>query len=232
MIDLLDDIAALGSQDGLIGSISVGVVPSALANLLPPALAPLRKEHPRFNIRIRAGLSGELASLVRSGEIDVAIATAPVPAMEGIRTRKFSSEPLFVMAPAACPETTTRETLGSYPFIWFSRKTWAGQQIERLLDEAKIRVHSDIEIDSIPAIGALVQHGLGVSIVPLGSTAAPLSDNIRLFPFGEPQHYRDLAQLERPNNPKSQLSDELLEALTGIARTLGQVGSSVRSFWE
>ncbi len=215
LINILDEIAALGSQKGLIGSISVGVVPSALENLLPLALAALRKEHPQFEIRIRAGLSGELATLLRTGDIDVAIATAPLQE-EGLRIRIVRSEPLFIISPAEFCVSDMRDLFRSYPFIWFSRKTWIGQQIERFLQEAKIKVNSDIEIDSIPAISALVQNGLGVSIIPIHSKASPLPDNVRQIPFGTPQHKRELALLDRPNNPKSQLSDALYDALKAV----------------
>lgn len=217
MVDLMDEMAALGSEAGLIGSISAGVVPSAIADLMPPALAKMRELHPKLKVRIHSGLSGELAALVRSGELDVAISTAPERALDGVEVRTIVAEPLYVIAPADQPEMPVEQLLSSLPFIWFSRKTWAGQQIERLMLNEGIVVREDMEVDSLVAITSLVSHGLGVSVVPHHPRAPPLPPGIRRLPFGDPQHTRRLALLERPKNPKRPLADALLAALIDSA---------------
>lgn len=214
MIDLLDDISSLGSQRELVGSISVGVVPSAMVDLFPPALAAIARQHPMLNVRIRTGLSGELALLVRSGDMDVAIATAPRETLDGLRARTILREPLYAIAHVDFPEESVAELVQAHPFILFSRQTWAGQQIETMLYNEKISINSNMEINSIPAIRALVEHGLGVSIIPERPGIVPASPQLRALPFGAPQHARELAQLERPNNPKSRLADALFAALS------------------
>ena len=218
MIDLMDEIAGLGSEESLIGRLAVGVVPTALVDLLPPALAALRSSHPRLQIRISTGLSGDLAHHVRTGEIDVAVATAPDLEIEGLVARPILKEPLFLVAPGGTRATDPRALLTGYPFIWFSRKTWAGQQIERRLRDARITVDEAMEVDSLDAIISLVRHGLGVSIVPWRAARPGLTDGLTALPFGDPQHHRVLALLERPRNPKSRLADALLDELVAISR--------------
>ncbi len=218
MLDLLDEVAAIGSEADLIGSINAGVVPSAMTDLLPPALAVLRRLHPRLKVRVHTALSGELATLVRGGEIDVAIATAPEQALGGVVVRSIVKEPLFAIVPRDAPELPIAELLSSNPFIWFSRKTWAGQQIERLLLREGIVVQADMEVDSLDAVAALVSHGLGVSVVPHHPASGPLPEAIRSYPFGAPQAVRELALIERPKNPKRRLSDALLAALRQAPR--------------
>lgn len=214
MLDLMDEVTALGAEADLIGSINAGVVPSAMTELLPPALAALRRLHPRLKVRIHTGLSGELAALLRNGGIDVAIATAPESQLEGITARTIVSEPLFAIVPSSAPDKPVAELLSGNPFIWFSRKTWAGQQIERLLLDEGLVVQGDMEVDSLGAVAALVSHGLGVSVVPHHPAAPPLPADIRMLPFGRPQATRELALLERPRNPKRRLTDALLDALS------------------
>ncbi len=65
MAALVDEIRALGSDEMLAGSLAVGVVPTEMVHLLPPALARLRALHPKLAIRVRTGLSSELAQAVR-----------------------------------------------------------------------------------------------------------------------------------------------------------------------
>lgn len=213
LADLLDEMAGLGSEDELIGSINAGVVPSAMTDLMPPALAKLRAQHPKLKVRIHTGLSGDLASLVRGGDLDVAVSTAPKRSLDGLEVRTFVDEPLFVIAPREVEPGTAEDILKSLPFIWFSRKTWAGQQIDQALHDLGIVVRDDMEVDSLLAVTALVSHGLGVSVVPHHPRAPSFPETVMCLPFGEPQFTRQLALIERPKNPKRRLTDALLAAL-------------------
>lgn len=217
MMDLLDEIATLGSDERLIGSLKVGAVLTAMVNLLPPALAALRNTHPNLHIDIHAGPSADLAQNIRHREIDVAITTMPGVPVEGLQSRLIKDEPLFVIAPAEACEQGDAALLSSHPFIWFNKKTWAGQQIEQHLHRRGILVRERMEVDSLEAIEALVRNGLGVSIVPQRAGAPPFSGDLKVAPFGNPQATRPLAMIERAGNPKSRLTDALLVQLRSVA---------------
>ena len=84
--------------------------------------------------------------------------------------------------------------------------------IDRQLRRRRIRVTVGMEIDSLEAIRAMVQHGLGVSIVPLAPGAvAPAG--LRLLPFGDPPLERPVGIVERDGNPKTRLVRALLREL-------------------
>ena len=206
---VMDDIAALKPDVALSGQLAVGIVPTALSHLAPPALARLRNAHPDLRLTIRTGLSSELADLVRTGELDTALVTAPDLAPEGLEVTEVIAEPLSVIAPPGS-RGDDATLVASHPFIWFSRKTWAGQQIERRLLDRGLRVRAAMEIDSLEAIEELVRHGLGVSIVPDRGRAADL----HRVPFGAPQAVRRLVLMTRPRPPRARLIAALGEALT------------------
>ena len=206
---VLDDIAALKRGHQLSGRLAVGFVPTAMAHLAPPALARLRADHPEVRLEIRTGLSGELAASVEAGDLDVALVTGPDLAPEAMELTTILEEPLIVIAPPGS-RGAEDELLLAHPFIWFSRKTWAGQQIERRLLDRGLRVRPAMEIDSLEAIEALVRHGLGVSVVPDRRLASDLTQ----VPFGDPQAVRRLVLLTRPKSPRSRLIDALTRALT------------------
>lgn len=213
--ELIDEIRTLGSDEALTGSLAVGVVPTEMVHLLPPALARLRALHPKLAIRVRTGLSSELAQAVRGAELDVAVATRPEIAPEGLTLREITREPLVVIAPINAPERTGAALIAAHPFIWFNRKTWAGQHIERLLHARNLRPGESIEADSLEAIESLVAHGLGVSVVP-ERPGAPASPSLRRLPFGEPQESRHLALIERDANPKARLAAALHAQLVAV----------------
>ena len=211
MLAIADEIAGLGAAEALVGTLAVGIVPSAMAGLAPPALAALRAAHPGLRLRIRTGLSADLALMVRSGELDAALTTAPEAAIPGLRAREAAREPLEAIAPAAAQGGDARALLQGRPFIWFSRRTWAGQMIERRIEEMGLGVDAAMEVDSLEAVEALVRHGLGVSVAPRRAGAGRLG--IRAAPLGDPPLWRALALLERHRNPRARLADALLAAV-------------------
>jgi DNA-binding transcriptional LysR family regulator len=56
----------------------------------------------------------------------------------------------------------------------------------------RIHVHSRINIDALEPIIRMVQHGLGVSVLPEPVGGEPLPPNIRKIPFGDPPLKRQL----------------------------------------
>ena len=87
--DLVDQVdsfrqAAAGGEE-LLGSLTLGVIPSATTSVLPSALARLRDEHPRMQVRIEGGLSAGLEDLVAGGVIDAAVFTEPARLPSGLR---------------------------------------------------------------------------------------------------------------------------------------------------
>ena len=217
IIVILDEIAGLAGEETLVGSLSVGVVPSALVNLLPPALAALRNSHPRLQIQVRSDLSADLAQSVRNGDCDVAVVSEPDRDIDGLQAHEICREPLFAIAPLSAGEQTVSDLLASHPFIWFSRKTWAGQKIEREILENNLKVRPVMEVDSLEAIASLVRNGIGVSVVPRRVCAPGFGDDLRRLAFGDPQLTRGLVMLERNGNPRRRLAEALLAQLRTLA---------------
>lgn len=228
MAAIVDEIRAIGAEGAISGALAVGVVPTEMVYLLPPALARLRRLHPRLSLRVRTGLSSELAQAVRGGELDAALVTAPDIAPEGLVLSEIAREPLALIAPADAPQDTEAGLLAVHPFIWFSRSTWAGQLIERLIEAHGLRPRGAMEVDSLEAIEALVAHGLGVSVVP-ERVLAPPSPALRRLPLGAPPAERRLALVERRNNPRARLAEalrtELIAVAAGISSATAEPGA-------
>ena len=213
---VMEDIRAIGQSDRVSGTLSVGIVPTVMSHLAPPALAQVRADHPDLQLEIRTGLSGELARAVQGGDLDAAILTGPDLAPEDLEVWPVTEEPLVVIAPMGTQGDTDAELLTQHPFIWFSRKTWAGQQIERRLLDRGIRVQAAMEIDSLEAIESLVRHGLGVAIVP--DRPGHGGDLVRV-PFCDPQAVRQVVMLTRPRSPKGRMIAALRNGLKAVSGT-------------
>ncbi len=218
MLAIGDEIAALGEGGSLVGSLAIGAVPTLLSGLLPPALAALKARHPKLRVSIRAELSDDLARMVRSGELDMALVSESDEPLAGLRARLVCSEPLYVIASAEAKGETDAELLTANPFIVFSRRSWIGRQILRRLHERRIRVNEVMEINSLEAVEAMVRSGLGVSIAPERAQAPPFARSLKAAPFCTPQMARNVQLIEREKNPRRQMADAFLAELKQLAR--------------
>lgn len=216
MAALEDEIRALGSDQALVGTLSIGVVPTEMVHLLPPALARLKARHPKLALRVRAGLSSELAQAVLGGELDVALTTAPRIVPEGLALHSVAREALVAIAPASAAEPSLAALVAAHPFVWFNRRTWAGQRIEQLLAARGLHPGEGIEADSLEAIASLVAHGLGVSVVP-ERPGAPFPPGLRRLALEGPDAFRELALIERNGSPKARLTVALRAELAAAA---------------
>ncbi|MEM6945987.1 MAG: LysR family transcriptional regulator [Pseudomonadota bacterium] len=233
VVALLEEMAAnaaVGAEGGPRGTLTLGVVPSALIHLAAPALAHLRASAPSIAVRIKGGLSGDLAEGVRSGDLDAALLTRPagdaVPA--GLTMRPLAEEPLELIANASFAETLKdappskciARLVSERPYIWFSRRTWAGRQIEQALAARGLAPSEAMEVDALEAIESLVRHGLGVSVVP---RPAGLRENARsgllCIPLDGSGAVRSLGLIERDGHPKAHLVSAFAAA---AGETLGR----------
>lgn len=218
---ILDEIRALGADQGLAGSLALGVVPTAMVHPLPPALARLQAAHPRLSIRVRSGLSGDLAQAVRGGDLDAALVTEPALTPEGLTARAVSAEPLVLIAAEGMAGEDIPALIARHPFIWFSRKTWAGQQIERLLAARGLRPREAMEVDALDAIEALVRAGLGISVVPMRSGAPQGGAPLRRLALPGPDAVRRLCLIERDAHPRAHVARALHAELVRAAAPEG-----------
>ncbi|KGA39829.1 MULTISPECIES: LysR family transcriptional regulator [Pectobacterium] len=210
-----DGIAAeLGEGGELAGRLRIGAIQTALAGVLPAALAALRRAHPRLRVLVNSGMSAELAIRIDAGELDAAVTTEPVkPYPTGLVSTPLYQEGFWIVAPLALASLDARQLLQDRPFIRFDRRAWAGRTIDRELRRQRLRVQTDMELDSQDAIIQMVASGLGVAVIPLSEREKNRLDNLVCIPFGEPQQQRRVVLLEREDRPAARLAAALAEAI-------------------
>ncbi|MEI7366222.1 LysR family transcriptional regulator [Pectobacterium colocasium] len=210
-----DGIAAeLGESGELAGRLRIGAIQTALAGVLPAALAALRHAHPRLRVLVNSGMSAELAIRIDAGELDAAVTTEPVkPYPTGLMSTPLYQEGFWIVAPSALASLDARPLLQEHPFIRFDRRAWAGRTIDRELRRQRLRVQTDMELDSQEAIVQMVASGLGVAVIPLSERERGRLNNLTCIPFGEPQQQRRVVLLEREDRPAMRLAAALAEAI-------------------
>lgn len=217
VLDMCDEIARRNRDGPLEGHLAFGAVPTTVSSILPPALAIMRDRHPSLHIKVTNGLSADLAAATRSGDMDAAIVSEPAQLSDGLVAHRITREPLLVIAPPDTPGETDRELLEARSFIRFSPRAWAGQMIDRTIQDRDIRVDRGMEIDSLEAIARMVSFGLGVSVIPLPRTSSNILDGLKWLPFGDPALHRSLVMIERQASPQAPLIEALTEVLRHVS---------------
>lgn len=173
--DLLARYAALAQapdgDDDLAGTVRVGALVSSLMGEFADALWVLKREHPRLDVKLYAGLSAGFAQQVERGELDAAVVTqSPLRLPAGLVWSPLYTEPMVLVVPRK-PHfplpAQPLEMLRRAPFLRFDHSTWTGVLVDRALAQCgATQVHEALELNSVEAILALVRQGFGVSIVP------------------------------------------------------------------
>lgn len=217
ILAIYDSIAAdLGEGSELRGRLKLGAIQTALAGVLPAALAALSREHPDLRVNVSSGMSAELAIRIESGELDAAVTTEPVkPYPHGLVSTLLYEEGFWIIAPAGVDSSDARRLLQEHPFIRFDRRAWAGRIIEQELRRMRLRVQTSMELDSQDAIIQMVSSGLGVAVIPLSTHDLQALDGVVKLPFADPQRIRRVVLLEREDRPAGRLASALVEAIRG-----------------
>lgn len=217
VLDKLETIKQVASGTETLDSVAIGFIPTTVQNLLPRVLDALREEFPTLQVRVKSGLSGELAAAVARRELDYALLTTPVVEIPELDITAIASEPFYVIAPIdRAGIKADDELLRSMPYIAFSRRTWVGQHIAAKLQQRGIHIRESIEIDSLEAIENLVARGFGVSIVPRRLHAVINPENIVQLPFGTPVDTRQLALVQPVSRPKTRLDLAIKKIFTDL----------------
>lgn len=202
----------------LSGTLVLGCIAGVSSDLIPRALASLRKRHPRVHVRMEEGLAEPLANRVRRRELDAAVITAPLVPHAELEELAILDERLVTVAPADTSARTWKQALTRHPFLRINRESGVGTLVDATLRAAAIQVNEAMELDSSEAILGLARVGLGAGVVPAGRIAGAGSLGLRAFPFGAPPVSRRVILVERHNNQRSDLAQLIYRELKRLTR--------------
>jgi len=174
MRDGLERIQTLRLQPGLAvqGTVQLGMIESLLPAYLPGVFALLRACHPRLLLRPVRGRSASLIAAVKAGQLDAAVVALPSKGgSDRLRWCTLARRELMMVAPPDAAESNPAALLRRYDWIRYDRGTVTGALAARHVLSLIPNKRSTVELDSAPAIIAMVSGGLGVSIIHLLDTA-------------------------------------------------------------
>lgn len=154
--------AALGLQAG---KVRLGSFPSVSAHFLPGLLRQFRQRYPGIEVVLFEGTDDEVREWIRTRAVDVGAVVLPAKGLETVPIAE--DEFLTVVATnhrlAGHHEIHIRE-LSNEPFIM--SKAGCKPLIKAMFRKAKIIPKTQFEVIDLRTIFAMVQEGMGVTIVP------------------------------------------------------------------
>ncbi len=164
------------------GKLSIGALP-ALAAWLPGVLARFHDAHPLIEMIVREENTEELARLVGSGELDLAVLHA-VPGMytgDGtqrgiVMERLFDEELVAIVAPnhrLAHRKSIELRELRDEPFVLRARGSGLAHTIMTAMTADGFTPRVSAETTTMTSLRGLVAAGIGVSIIPRLPAVAP-----------------------------------------------------------
>lgn len=148
------------------GSVRLGAFTSVAVHWLPGMIREFQQAHPKAELAMFNGDYHDIEQWLRSGEIDLAFVTLPAP--EGVRTIPLLEDPLV----AILPRGHRLAALDEIPIEEFRHESFisllqsSAHDFHRALDKAGVKPDVKFTTKDDYAILAMVEQGLGVSIVP------------------------------------------------------------------
>jgi len=193
ILQLLDNATLLAKRVALgkSGSLKIGFTAMAAFGGLPRLAAAFRREFPHVELVLQEASSADQLRKLNASEIDFAILRPPIEQAQ-LQSFCFSTESLIAAIPAshslaAKPKIKLRDLSGE-PFISYLpyEAYYLYNLVGDFLAKAGATPSYVQQLTQVHSVMALVQAGMGVSIVPESARLLNFS-NVVLRPIEDPQ---------------------------------------------
>ncbi len=204
------------------GAVKLGIIESMLPVLLPGTLAELKARYPQLELRPVRGRSIGLTDAVKAGDLDAAVVAEP----EQGGSARLGWYPLFrremrLIAPPTAVETSVPALFKQHDWIRYDRQTISGAMAARFVATHVKSKRGTLELDSVPAIVALVSAGLGVAVVHLVDVGICQTHPVRFVRLGRGAPAVQMSLVTRKADADSRLLLAVREAMvSGLAGSL------------
>lgn len=212
------------------GNVALGALPSTALSLLPVATGALRVEHPALKVRVVEAHNDELVALLRTNQIEFAVAAQAEPAPDLVFT-PLGEDCFCAVYPAGHPLGDEpgmlhwRDLL-RYDLILLSQGSNARQQFDRAVRDEVGSPATALRYDvtHMGTAAGMVRQGLGVSVLPRLALPELNLSGLRCTPLSDASARRYIGLLHRRDrslSPAAQaLVDQLEQAMADIQARL------------
>jgi DNA-binding transcriptional LysR family regulator len=216
-------MAELGRGEA--GRLLLGAAPAVSTYVLPLALTRFRTEHPNVHLSVQTAHSEEILEMLLREQIEVGIVRA-------LRHRAVESIPLYEdelalvvhpQHPFAARGAIRLEEVGHEQLVMFDRTSSYHELTNSFFREAGVVPRGVMELDNIDAAKKMVEHGLGVALLPRTAVAAEIEGgSLRAVHIADAKPLRRRIVAIRLRD--SGLPSAAVVAFLEIVRDMGETG--------
>ncbi|WER49602.1 LysR family transcriptional regulator [Cupriavidus sp. WKF15] len=196
------------------GRVSIAALPSIAGGDLPPLLAAFRQRYPGIALELFDQLADGCIDMVRRGRADFALAPAPAQD-DDLSVEPLVHDTFHLVCPAthalARKRRITPQMLAGQPFIHLSRTSSVRQHLDAALHPLKLS--SVMEVEHLATVAALVQAGLGVSVVPSLALFQFQREGLAIRPLQMPSLVRDICLVRLRERGDSAAAAAMIDCL-------------------
>lgn len=150
------------------GRVAIAALPSLAASCLPAVVAEYRNSHPGITVTLHDALSDQCLSLLCQEKADLVL-TAPGPNFTEFEVKTLCSNPFYLVCRKdhrlARKRLVELAALEGEQMIHLVKSSSVRQHVEVLLRDVPT-IHSGFELEHLATVAGLVEHGLGITVVP------------------------------------------------------------------
>ena len=176
--DMQEVVAQIGDTQKLQrGLVSLGGGMTVCLHVLPKLLKRFRTLYKNVDLRITTGTADQLLHSLRSHDVDLLLLTLPIVGAD-LEVAPVLKEEMIVVTPRNHPLTRSRKcdakSLARHPLVLFERGSNTRKVIDDFFMSQQAPMDVVMETENVEIIKAMVQSGVGVTILPYGALQADL----------------------------------------------------------
>ncbi len=212
-----------GDQTGPSGTVTLAVPPAAGTFLVPELARRFGAAYPNVFLKVVAGFSGLTQEWLQRGQVDLACLHDPVP-QPGFVVTPLLREEVFLVGRADAPHApggpVSPEDLAGVPLILPGRPNASRRLLDQWLSRKGLLLDVRVEADDHLVIRALLQGGLGFSLLTQGAFRSETTKGGLQAWRLRPRAFWQLALMEQTAERRGGPASGLATVLRDTARDL------------
>ncbi|HXQ52197.1 MAG TPA: LysR family transcriptional regulator [Stellaceae bacterium] len=207
------------------GRITVAAPPLLAAVMLPNVIAAFHRDFPGVTVVLVDAPTNQIVASVRSGEADLGVGTFS-PDEKGLVRRQLTRDSLMLFCQAQSPpaafERPKWRDLKGLPLIALTRESGIRALVDYGYEAAELSSQPAYEVSQITTALALVEAGLGVSVLPTYALTSSKTRRIAANRLTSPTVSRDIIVIAREGHALPPATNDFLNRLQREATSLSR----------
>jgi DNA-binding transcriptional LysR family regulator len=210
----IEDTHALGQRKR--GRLTVAAPPLLMEAMIPRLLVPFTRDFPGVRVIMMDARNERIIEAIKTGEADLGVGTFTRDE-DGLVRTPITHDTLMLFCPrghalAALDRPRWRDLQGT-PFIMLMQRGGIRHLVEYGTRAAAIEVMPVYEVGLVTTALALVEVGLGVTVLPSNAMPAVRGRSIVVRPLTHPKVSRDINMISRHGRSLSPAAAEWVQRL-------------------